>query len=212
MGDTTTTTTALVLPRLVAGQRIADQDGIADPHHIQTLNNAFANILVAINGLASNEADLQSLVTQQQDILAQLVTINGLIVDVNGKLTNAAIANSYTDPTSVLTATVSGSAATIVIADHSRVYTDGMKVAVTGATLTGLAIDTTYYVFYSDPDRKGGTVSYQTTTDQTAAAQIGGIHSCGSIYTDSMATGPVTGGGTTPVGSGNASGPREALP
>jgi hypothetical protein len=181
-------------------------DGTALPYFSQTINNAWSNIIVAFNALASNEGDLAALVAQIQDILNQIVAINGLIVDVNGKLTNASITNSYTDPTNVLSASVSGTTATITIANHNRLYTDGTSVAVTGGTITGLAINTTYYVYYSDPTRAGGTVTYQYSTDQTAAAQVGGVHSVGSIYTDSTATGPISGGGTVPPGTGGGGG------
>lgn len=192
----------LVLNNLNSAAAIVDASGRPLPALTQTINNAWRNILVSFNALASNEADLATLVAQQADIQAQLITINGLIVDVNGKLTSAAITNSYTDPTSVLTATVSGTSATITISVHNRIYTDGVTVAVNAGTITGLTIDTTYYVYYSDPTRAGGAVTYQYATDQTAAAQVGGVHSVGSIYTDSTATGPIGGGGTVPPGTG----------
>lgn len=205
---TTPSIRPLVLTNLNSASQIVDSAGRPSPALTQTINNAWRNILVAFNALASNETDLAAIVATQQSIVDQLVTINGLIVDVDGRLTSAAITNSYTNPTSVLTASISGTVATITIADHTRVYTDGVTVAVTGGTITGLAVDTTYFVYYSDPTRAGGAVTYEHSTDQNDAAQVGGVHSCGSIYTDSTATGPIDGGGTTPPGAGSKSGPR----
>lgn len=49
-----------------------------------------------------------------------------------------------------ITATDAGASASIVISAHTRVYGDASTVAITGDTLTGLAFDTDYGIYYDD--------------------------------------------------------------
>lgn len=49
----------------------------------------------------------------------------------------------------------------VVIPNHTRIYTTGRSVAVTGATLT-LAETTRFLIYYDDAELAGGTVTYQT--------------------------------------------------
>lgn len=99
-----------------------------------------------------------------------------------------------------LSASDAGSDATITVANHSRIYSNGTTVAVTGASITGLAYSTKYYIYYDDPDRLGGAVSYQTTTSATTAAQTGDRHLVGSITTPAAAGGSVNGEYIPPPG------------
>ena len=111
------------------------------------------------------------------------------------------LVNSYVDPSTALTTTLSTdmTTATITVANHTRVYGDGTRVAVTGSTITGLAIATTYYVTYIDSARTGGAVSYTTTTDPAAAAQGNDRHLVGTVMTPgSDGTGGQSGGTTGP--------------
>lgn len=116
-----------------------------------------------------------------------------------------ALANSYVTGATI-TATDAGADVTITISAHTRHYPqpDGstVDVAVSGANLTGQAYSTTYYIYYDDPDRAGGVVSYQSTTSTATAAQIGDRHTVGGITTPAAA-GPPTGGAyTSPPGPG----------
>lgn len=99
-----------------------------------------------------------------------------------------------------ITATDAGSDATITISAHTRVYGDGTSVAVSGGTLTGRAYSTVYYVYYDDPTRAGGSVTYQTTTTQATAAQTGNRHSLGAVTTPAALGGPVDGSVNLPPG------------
>lgn len=116
-----------------------------------------------------------------------------------------ALINSYTDPTVTMTAlTQPDGTVTVTIVNHSRVYADADKtrVAVTGGTITGLALNSQYYVYYDDPTRAGGAVTYQYTMDNTIAAQVNGRHSLGGIATGGATdTDPIDGGGVSPPGS-----------
>ncbi len=112
-----------------------------------------------------------------------------------------ALANSY--PTGVtITATDAGASATITISAHSRVYgtTPPTTVAVAGGSITGLAYDTAYFIYYDQASRLGGTVTYVATTDQTTVAQTGDRHSVGAAVTPVAAGGPLPGYKTTPPG------------
>lgn len=80
--------------------------------------------------------------------------------------------------------------AAISIPTHTRVYGDGTSVSVTADTIFGLAFSTTYYVYYDDPTRAGGGVTYNATTSQTTAAQTGDRHLVGQVDT------PASGGAT----------------
>lgn len=116
-----------------------------------------------------------------------------------------ALINSYTDPTVAMSALTQADGTVVVtIVNHSRVYADPAmtRVSVNGGTLTGLALNTEYYVYYDDPTRAGGTVTYQYTTDNTVAAQVNGRHSLGGIATGGATdTDPINGGGVSPPGS-----------
>lgn len=105
--------------------------------------------------------------------------------------TQALASSGTTDLT--LTAADVGANVTITISSHNRVYGDGTTVAVNGASLTGRAYNTTYYIYYSDPARTGGTVTYQTSTDPNDAIQTGNIHSVGEVLTPIAADPPQNG-------------------
>lgn len=69
-----------------------------------------------------------------------------------------------------LTSTDAGTDADIVIAAHVRRYGSGNQVNVTGATLHGYTYSTDQYVYYDDPARAGGAVTYHTTTTIATAS------------------------------------------
>jgi len=70
----------------------------------------------------------------------------------------------------------------IIISTHDRRYGNGTVVSVTGDTLaTAYVNPDAVYVFYSDPSRAGGAVTYQTSLDPTDAVQTGSIHSVGVV-------------------------------
>lgn len=92
---------------------------------------------------------------------------------------------------------------TIMIDNHIRRYTD-KDVAVTGATLTGLTQETWYYVYYDDPARAGGAVTYHVTNnyfDAFPSAANPARHNAGYIKTAATG-GTSTGGGSLPPGGG----------
>lgn len=112
------------------------------------------------------------------------------------------LANSYITPTNVLTATSGAATATISIAANNRVYGDGTSVPVNSGSIAGLAVSTLYYIYYSDPSRTGGAVTYMASTNSNDAAQVGDIHTVGSITTPA-ASGTSSGAVVNPPGVGS---------
>jgi hypothetical protein len=116
-----------------------------------------------------------------------------------------ALATSYVTGATI-TATDAGADVTITISAHTRHYPqpDGstVDVAVSGGSLTGRAYSTTYYIYYDDPSRAGGAVTYQSTTSEATAAQIGDRHTVGGVTTPAALGAPKTGGYTRPPGPG----------
>lgn len=166
------------------------------------LNRAFAAIVSGQN----YNADLLDLV------IATLAANNILVKRVadveaaqKAAVAEAALISSYTDPTMVLSAftAADGLTASITVINHNRTYADAAKttVPVIGKTISALAINTVYYLYYDDPLRAGGAVDIKVSTNNLDAAQTGARHSLGSIQTGGATdTDPVEGGGVNPPG------------
>lgn len=103
-----------------------------------------------------------------------------------------------------ITAIDAGSDCTITIPDHSRVYPD-KTVAVTGADITEVDYGTLVLIYYDDPNRAGGAVTYGITT-VSADARVSSTHPdrhyVGAITTPTLGGGPVDGDGGAPPGGG----------
>lgn len=95
----------------------------------------------------------------------------------------------------VITGSDNAGVGEITISAHDMVYATD-TVAVDGATLTGLLLNTKYYIYYDDSDRVGGAVSYVATTDITIA-QISETapfrHFVGSVATPLLNGSDITG-------------------
>jgi hypothetical protein len=108
-----------------------------------------------------------------------------------------------------ITATDAGIDVTISISAHTRHYPqpDGSvaDVAVNGGSLLGRAYSTVYYIYYDDPARAGGAVSYQSTTTEATAAQVGDRHTVGAVTTPAALAAPTGGSVTRPPGVGTLS-------
>lgn len=116
---------------------------------------------------------------------------------------NDSVSSSWTSPGVILSASDAGTSATITISNHTRKYNDASGQSVTGSSITGLAYNTTYFIYYDDNSRSGGAVSYQATTNPNLAlpGAATGRHYCGEIKTP-VAGGTGTSGGVSPPGSG----------
>jgi hypothetical protein len=100
-------------------------------------------------------------------------------------------ASSYRPTSNPLTATDAGSSVTINVAGFNMNVAGVGSVAVSGGSLTGLAYNTLYYIYYADPAIAGGAVTFQSTTTKTNAISSGVDFFVGSILTP-LATAPDT--------------------
>lgn len=85
------------------------------------------------------------------------------------------------------------SAGTVTVANHDRVYGDVIlnpAVSVTGGSFaTTASIGDVVRVYYDDPGRAGGSVTYQYTIDPTASpVQSGNRHSVGAVTIPAVGT------------------------
>ena len=99
-----------------------------------------------------------------------------------------------------LTAADAGTDATVNISAHTRIYGDGSSLSVSAGSITGLAYSTDYWVFYDDPTRAGGAVTYQHSTDPADAVQTGDKHSVGAVTTPAAAAPDNNGKEVLPAG------------
>lgn len=118
------------------------------------------------------------------------------------RLTGQTIGTSFADGLTV-TGVADGATASIVISAHTRTYTDEAK-AIDAGIVSGLEYGKTYSVFYDDPDRIGGAVTYQVTLDPPQAVTSAAHpfrHLVGVAMTPATDLDPpTTGGGTRPPG------------
>lgn len=191
------------LPRLMPGVGIVDDSG-------RPSINLLAYIDQLCRGIEGADASIL-------EAFEDLVTLNNLITTANTAITAAqaaataanaaaaasaaatAIQNSWTSGLTI-TATDAGADVTITISAHTRNYANGTSVAVNGGTLTGRAYSTTYFIYYSQPSRLGGAVTYASTTVESTAAQVGDVHTVGRVLTPAAAGAPVGGIGPKPPG------------
>lgn len=184
--------TSPTLDRLKRNVQYFNEDGSVGIQ-FQLLWQRFAEAIeAAFAGLTGQVGDLTAIVARIEaaQALAQAANDNAVAAKSQQDITN-----SYTNPTSVLTASSDGA---ISIAAHSRVYGDGRSVSVNSGSLSGFAPGDYVSVFYDDSARAGGAVSYQGTTN--AIAQSGDRHSVGQITIPQAGSPPATGGGVTAPG------------
>jgi hypothetical protein len=149
-------------------------------------------------------AGLTGQVTDLSAIVAQIQAANDLAAAANATATatkaSIDIANSYTNPTGVVSAANDG---TVTVEAHSRVYGDGSSVSVNSGSVSGFTSGAYVTVFYDDAARSGGAVTYQGTT--AAVAQTSNRHIVGQVTVPAAGNPPATGTsppapGYTPIG------------
>lgn len=187
-----TVVTAPDLDRLQRLVKYFNPDGTATPKMVLDWQNTMEAIEAALAGLTGQVTDLTAIVNRLAAAEALAAAANDT---ANASANNISITNSYTDPVSVLTASSDG---VITIAAHTRIYGDGVSVAVNGGSVSGFAQGAYVSVFYDDAARQGGAVSYQGTTD--LVAQSGSTHSVGQISIPYAGSPPSSGGGVSPPG------------
>ncbi|WP_440978562.1 phage tail protein [Sphingomonas pseudosanguinis] len=113
------------------------------------------------------------------------------------------IANSYPINISLIGHDEGGSAS-VTVSAHSRVYQD-RTVSVAASSITGLQNSTSYYLYYDDAARTGGTVQAMATTvfaDAFTSSTNPARHPLGSITTPAPGGADSGGSGSAPPGGG----------
>ena len=104
------------------------------------------------------------------------------------------LANSYINPVGVLTASSAGA---ITVAAHTRIY-GNTSVVVSGGSLSGFASGNYVTVYYQDPARAGGAVTYLGST--SAVAQTGSTYIVGQVSIPAAGSPDATGPGPAAPG------------
>lgn len=178
--------TVVRIPRLQSGRAIVDANGMPMNDFLQAINTIFAQIEASFNGIdealaAAGIAQGAALKAQQAaDAAAKAASDASAAAAASSK--EQALTNSYIVPSSVLKATPT----TITIAAHTRYYTDGTSVAVNAGSVAATLAGDTDYVSYSDPNRTGGAVSYQVSTNPPTQAM--NVHVVGAVTIPSTGT------------------------
>ena len=200
----------LKLDRLNNAVGIVDNAGRPTVQFQILMQRAFERIEAAINDLATTVAAVAAAqaaadaantaadAAQTAADSAQAAAVAAQAVADDATETSALAPSGVTGLT--LTASDAGSNATITISAHTRVYGDGSQVSVNSGSVTGLAYSTAYYVFYVDASRSGGAVTYQASTNAADAAQIGDVHSLGTVTTPAALASPNPGKPNLPPG------------
>lgn len=139
------------------------------------------------------------------ELLAQLALLTGVDSSVSSILAAAEEGIIVTSGTLAcsITATDLGANARISVSAHTRVYGNGDSVVVSGGTISGLAYNTEYFIYYDQGSREGGEVPYLATTTKSVATQVNGRHLVGKVTTPTAAAPDTTGVAIEPPGFSN---------
>lgn len=122
----------------------------------------------------------------------------------NDITSSSALGSSYVDDAGI-SAFDAGASATATIGAHTRYYPqpDGstVNVSVGAGSVTGLAYLSGYYIYYEDPTRAGGAVTYLATTNAATAAQAGSRHVVGFVSTPAALGSSIIGKNVRPSGA-----------
>lgn len=192
-------TDPLKLPRIQAGTRYFNADGTATQQMQIMWQRLCENTETSVNSQAETLAAIEAAQTAADAANAAAETANTAATTVTAQ---SNLVSSYPDG-ATLTATDAGANVTVAISAHDRVYADGTTVAVSGGNVTGLSYSTLYFIYYDDPTRAGGSVTFAATTSETTAAQTGDRHLIGSVTTPAAAAPPTNGDYVRPPGVGD---------
>jgi cell wall-associated NlpC family hydrolase len=166
------------ITKIVGGNPIVDAQGKPKDSFLTPLNNSLKSLESALNQLLAIPA-----------IQEALDDLDTAITAANAAAANAqAAADTVTAESSLATSYATGltidaaSTGIVTISAHTRVYGNGDSVPVNGGSVnTGLTNPAVARIYYDQPSRAGGAVTYLSTTSITAAAQTGDRHSVGAV-------------------------------
>lgn len=197
----------LKLPRLQGNQQLIDDKGYPTTVFVLWWQSVAERVEESINGIALaleaagialDAADAAQLAADNADAAA--LAAQGA---ADATLAEASIVSSFPDNFVGASPLSVDSAGIVTVLNHDRVYGDptlNPTVAVLGDTVvTGATNPDIVRIFYDDPTRAGGAVTYQFTVDPaTPPVQGGNRHSLGAV--EVPASGSVDGGFVRPPG------------
>lgn len=184
----------LKLPRLPSGFRILNPDGTPTNTFQIWFQQYSSAIESSVNGIAAALAAagiaLDAAAVALDAAAAANTAADNAQAGVEQQAADASLsASGVINETAFFEAAISGN---ITVPGHDRLYgnpTLNPTVAVTGDTLsTAYVAGDIVYVYYVDPTRAGGAVTYLTSTDPEDANQVGDVHSIGSVGIPSVGT------------------------
>lgn len=173
---------------------IVDLERRPVPPFIRAINSAFQQIQRAFNGQATiveQLAILAGIVDAQGDLIAaQADQIADLAAAQEASSSELSLQNSgVTSEAGPLTCSAAG---TVTIANHTRTYgnaTLNPPVSVVGdIVVTGFTSGDTVFVFYDDPTRAGGAVTYLFSMLNDDMVQAGNRHAVGEVTVPAIGT------------------------
>lgn len=189
------------LPAFLRLDRLRNNIGIIDPktgfptsqYQAQTQRDK-ESIEQSINALSQSVLAIQSALAQAAEAnrKAEQAADSVAVVQAETRLQG-----SYTSPQNAVTA---DSAGNITIASHTRVYTDGTSVAITGGALSGFAIGNAVGVYYDDPTFANPAPTFLADTGGGEAVQTNTRHVVGFVVIPGAGDPPASGDGPTPPG------------
>ncbi len=177
------------LPRLPVGYEKVP--GLFNRYWDQAMNN----IETAVNEILILPA-IQAAITAAEDAAdAANTAASAAQASSDAQTSESSLINSYIDPASFVGDLIScTSAGVVTVATHDRIYGNvavDPTVSVTGDsfTVSGVVANDIIRVFYNDPTRAGGAVTYVTTVDPVPPlVQSGSTHSVGAVKVPAAGT------------------------
>lgn len=177
------------LPRLPKGVRLVNADGSATDA-LQRWWQAVVERVESRLGALELQLIEDALDTVSEAVItvqAGVDAVAGAAADAQAaadQIANAsALADSYVEGCTI---TSHAAAGTITISAHTRRYADGTSVSVNSGTLSSISYDIDAYIFYDQPSRAGGAVTYAYTTtpgDAVYSVAHPNRHYVGSVHT-----------------------------
>jgi hypothetical protein len=147
-------------------------------------NTEFANGLKGVDGgvVVGTTAQIAGRPSSSIPTVLGKVTDGGKAQDQRFLPASAVLSPSSLQDVDPVTASSGATTATVNIASHS-VVADFGTVAYNSGAISGLNLNTAYYVYADDPNFAGGAVSYLASTSRTTAVASGSRYFVGSVTT-----------------------------
>lgn len=164
----------LKIPRLQTSTSIVDKNGNPTITFTRFWDQVASLIEANVNGIqdALTAAGIAqaAAVSAASDAAAAQASADAAAAAGSGSSALQALVNSGVNNACTIGAFDAGADATVTVSANTRYYGDGTSVAVNSGSVTGVAygLDAAL-IYYDDPTRAGGAVTYHVTTDPLLA-------------------------------------------